>query len=149
MAELNGPRRNASNGSERNTLMAKKTETIQIKPAAVLRNGWLAYLGLYGAAFERVKPLTSKYADALEGLIAKGEDVEANAQDVVEDVRERATDFYGEGVNRVRRFLPGAISDTGRIEELEAEIDALNKKVAAMTKKPAAKRTTKSRAKAA
>lgn len=129
--------------------MTKKTETIQITPAEALRKGWLAYLGLYSAAFERVKPLTAKAADALEDLIAKGEKVEDDAQDVVETVRERATGFYGEGFARIRKFAPSIITKNDRFEELEAEIEVLNKKVAALTKKPAAKRTTKTRAKAA
>lgn len=129
--------------------MAKKTETVQITPAEALRKGWLAYLGLYGAAYERVKPLTAKAAETFEGLIVKGEKVEDEAQEIVDTVRDRATGFYGEGFARVRKFVPSIVSKNSRVEELEAEIEVLNKKVAALTKKPAAKRTTKSRAKKA
>ena len=127
--------------------MAKKTETQATTPAEVLRKGWLAYLGIYGAAFERVKPLTGKYADVFEGLIEKGEAVEKNAQEVAETVRERATDFYGEGFSRVRNFVP-SVARKNRVEELEAEIEALNKKVASLSKTPA-KRTRKTAAKKA
>lgn len=130
--------------------MAKKTETTQLTPAEVLRKGWLAYLGVYGAAFDRVKPLiTDKPADILEDLIAKGEKVEATAQDVAEDVRERASDFYGEGMDRVREYMPSMNKGSSRVEELEAEIAVLTKKVATLSKKPAAKRATKTRAKKA
>ncbi len=132
--------------------MAKKTETTETTermPAEILRNGWLAYLGLYGAAYERVKPLTEKTAGIFEDLIAKGEKVEANAQDVAEDVRARTNGVYGDSVARVRKFFPSFVAKAGRVDELEAEVEALNKKVAALTKKPAAKRTTKTTSKAA
>ncbi len=111
-----------------------------------MRKGWLAYLGLYGAAYERVKPFTSKAGVALEDLIAKGETVENSAQEVAGDVRERATDIYGESFAKVRNFMPSFIKRNDRVEELEAEIAALNKKVTALTKKPAAKRATKEKA---
>ena len=135
--------------------MAKKTETTegnettQLTPAEALRNGWLAYLGLYGAAYERVKPLTEKTAGIVEDLIAKGEKVEANAQDVAEDVRARTNGVYGENFARVRKYFPSFVTKADRVDELEAEVEALNKKVAALTKKPAAKRATKTAAKAA
>ena len=128
--------------------MAKKTETKTTTPAEMLRKGWLAYLGLYGAAYERVKPLTGKYTDVLEDLIAKGETVENNAQEVAETVRERATGFYGERINRVRNFVP-SVARKNRVEELEAEIEALNKKVASLSKKTATKTTRKAATKKA
>ena len=122
--------------------MAKKTEIEQLTPAEMLRKGWLAYLGLYGAAYERVKPFTTKYADVFEDLVEKGETVETTAQEAAGTVRERATGIYGQSVERVKNFVPTAES-TSRVEDLEAEIAALNKKVTALSKKPAAKRTTK------
>ncbi|MEM8770683.1 MAG: hypothetical protein AAGD92_03430 [Pseudomonadota bacterium] len=123
--------------------MAKKEEVIT--PTEALRKGWLAYIGLYGAAFERVKPLGEKARATFDTLVTKGEEVEGQAQDVVENVRERTNGFYGEGFDRVRKYMPRFPMPTsqGRVEELEAEIAALNKKVTALTKKPAAKRTTK------
>ncbi|GJL95119.1 MAG: hypothetical protein DHS20C05_15240 [Hyphococcus sp.] len=132
--------------------MAKETqtedqnETLEITPKEVLRKGWLAYLGLYGAAYERVKPYTAKANSTLEDLIAKGETVETNAQEVVGDVRERANSFYGKRASKVRSFMPSFMNRNDRVEELEVEIAALNKKVAALTKKPAAKRATKEEA---
>lgn len=132
--------------------MAKKTETpevnetTQLTPAEALRNGWLAYLGLYGAAYERVKPLTAKTAGIFENLIAKGEKVEANAQDVAEDVRARTNDLYGDSFAGIKKFLPEFVGKNDRVDELEAELEALSKKVAALTKKPAAKRATKAAA---
>ncbi len=135
--------------------MAKTTqttetiETTQLTPADALRNGWLAYLGLYGAAYERVKPLTEKTAGIFEELIVKGEKVEANAQDAAEDVRTRANSFYGDNFAGIRKFFPEFVAKSSRVDDLEAEIEALNKKVAALTKKPATKRTSKTAEKAA
>ncbi len=129
--------------------MAKKTVKIDTTPAEVLRKGWLAYLGLYGAAYERVKPLTAKAGDAFEGLVAKGETVETGAQELAGGVRARAQGFYGDGVARVRSVMPKLGGGRARVDELEAEVAALNKKIASLTKKPAAKRKAKARAKAA
>lgn len=125
--------------------MAKKTETEHLTPTEALRKGWLAYIGLYGAAYERVKPLSAKAAATFEDLVAKGETVEDQAQDVVETVRERTNGFYGAGFERFRAMIPAipVPARRNRVDELEAEIAALNKKVASLSKKPAVKRTRK------
>lgn len=131
--------------------MATKTQ-VQVKEitaSEALRKSWLAYLGFYGAAYERVKPLTAKAGETIDSLIAKGESIETSVQDAVRNMRERAANVYGDGFARMRRFLPAALTQKGRVEDLEAEVAALNKKVAALTKKPAAKRSAKPRAKAA
>lgn len=120
------------------TTMTEQVETNAITPKEVLRKGWLAYLGLYGAAYERVKPLTTKAGDTLEQLIAKGETVETKTQEVAGDVRERANSFYGKGATRVRRFIPEFVTGAERVDELEAEIAALSKKVAELTGAPEA-----------
>lgn len=133
--------------------MTKKTENTQIKPAEALRNGWRAYLGVYGVAIDRIRPqfedLPEMANDLYGDLVAKGEEVEIKAQDIAEDVRERVTDFYDDQFSNVSRFFPKGVAGNGRVEELEAEIAVLNKKITALTKKTAAKRTTKSRAKKA
>ncbi len=118
--------------------MTEQVETTPITPKEVLRKGWLAYLGLYGAAYERVKPLTNKAGETIEQLIVKGETVETNAQEVVGDVRERANSFYGKGASRVRRYMPEFVAGAERVDELEAEIAALSKKVAELTGEPEA-----------
>lgn len=121
--------------------MAKKTETIT--PREAIRKGWLAYIGMYGAAYDRAtQVLTGKGAEIFEEFVAKGEEVEDRAQDAVESFRERANinteRFSLEGL---RNMLPAARKS--RVEDLEAEIEALNKKVASLSKKKTAKRTTK------
>jgi polyhydroxyalkanoate synthesis regulator phasin len=123
--------------------MAKKKEVTQLTPREMIRKGWLAYLGVYGAAYERANEiLTGKGADMFEDFVAKGEKVETQAQDAIADMRERAQDVYGDRLDGFRKIFPSARK--GRVEELEAEIEALNKKVAALSKK-----TTKRSAKKA
>lgn len=133
--------------------MTKRKATVEVKEinaAEAIRKGWLAYLGAYGLAFDRAKPalktLTEKYADFFGDLVEKGEEVEATAKEQIIDARDRAKGVYGAGVEKFRAFIPvrGAAND--RVKELEAEVEALNKKLAATAKKTV--RTAK-RAKAA
>ena len=131
--------------------MAKKTETA-LTPREAIRKGWLAYLGVYGAAYDRAEAiLTGKGAEIFEEFVEKGEAVENRAQDAFADVRERAHEMYGDRLNfdRFRRFFPQNKASKGRVEELEAEVAALNKKLTALTKKKTAKRSAKKAAKKA
>lgn len=123
----------------------KTVETKDLNAVEALRQGWLAYLGLYGVVYDRAKPaiekLTKNYAGIFGDLVQKGEEVEATAKEQIVDARDRAKGIYGAGFEKFRDILPirGAAND--RVKELEAEVETL-------TKKLAAKRTTK-RAKAA
>ena len=122
--------------------MAKNTE--QLTPREAIRKGWLAYLGVYGAAYERAEAiLTGKGAEIFEDFVSKGEKVEDRAQDAIADMRERANEMYGERFDGFRRFFPQNKASKGRVEELEAEVAALNKKIATLTKKKTAKRSAK------
>ena len=127
--------------------MTKKTETA-VTPREAIRKGWLAYLGVYGAAYERAEAiLTGKGVEIFEEFVEKGEEVETRAQDAFADIRERANEAYGDrfSFDGIRRFIPSRHSSKGRVEELEAEIAALNKKVATLTKtkKKTSKRATR------
>ncbi len=125
--------------------MAKKTETA-LTPRDAIRKGWLAHLGVYGAAYERAEAiLTGKGAEIFDEFVEKGEKVETRAQDAFADVRERTNEMYGDRFTfeGLRRFFPTAKGNQGRIDELEAEVAALNKKLTALTKKKASKRATK------
>ena len=109
------------------------------KTREVLRKGFLAYIGMYGAAYDR---LQAKYGDKATGLfeefLNKGEEMEAKTQETVEEVRARASERYGDRIERVRNVLPEMptlSNDNTRVAELENEVEALNKKIAALTKK--------------
>lgn len=118
-------------------------ETKEINAADAIRKGWLAYLGAYGLAFERAKPalktLTDKYAELFGDLVEKGEEVEATAKEQIVDARDRAKGVYGAGVEKFRAILPirGVAND--RVKELEAEVEALTKKLATKSKRTAVK----------
>jgi len=118
-------------------------DTTEITAAEAIRKGWLAYLGAYGLAFERAKPalksLRSKYAEFFGDLVEKGVEVEATAKEQIVDVRDRAKGVYGAGVEKVRAFIP-AFPANDRVKELEAEVEALTKKLEAVKKPTRTKR---------
>jgi len=132
----------------------KKVETETLKVTDMVRKGALAYVGLYVAAYDRVKPLIAETGDKAEKffgeLVEKGETVEAQAADVATTAKSRAFDFAAKA-REIMPTLPKAAND--RVAELEAEIAKLNKKVAAKAKatsKKAAKvKTQKTTAKKA
>ncbi|MCB2113375.1 MAG: hypothetical protein R3C42_00555 [Parvularculaceae bacterium] len=114
-------------------------ETKELNPVEAIRKGWLAYLGAYGLAFERARPafakLKTRYADLIEDLVEKGEEVETTAKEQFVDARDRAKGVYGAGYEKVRAFIPARAAND-RVKELEAEVEALTQKLAAV-KKPA------------
>ncbi|MFZ5617421.1 MAG: hypothetical protein ACOZAA_08905, partial [Pseudomonadota bacterium] len=67
------------------TKRKQAAETKEFKAAEAIRQGWLAYLGAYGLAYERAKPaiksLTDKYAELFGDLVEKGEEIEATAKE--------------------------------------------------------------------
>lgn len=119
--------------------MAKtKTATKEThKATSLLRKGTLAYIGLYGAAFDRAKFRVEQIRGAtdefFDTLVVKGEDIEGKATAFAKDAQYKATDKFSGTTSKVRNILPTASND--RVEELEAEITKLNKKISAMTKK--------------
>ncbi|HNR76829.1 MAG TPA: hypothetical protein PKM48_06840, partial [Parvularculaceae bacterium] len=79
--------------------------------------------------------LKTKYAELFGDLVEKGEEVEATAKEQMVDVRDRAKGVYGAGFEKVRAFIPARAAND-RVKELEAEVEALTKKLEA-AKKPA------------
>lgn len=120
---------------------AKKTaKTETVKPAAILRKGALAYVGLYGAAYQRAKmrsaTLRTAANDLFGTLVEKGTEIEAQALDITKDARVKAVKTAETTSEKVRAFFPKAAAND-HVAELEAEIAKLNKKVATLTKKAA------------
>lgn len=116
--------------------MTKRKEPVatkELNAVEAIRKGWLAYLGAYGLAFERAKPalktLSEKYAGLFGDLVEKGEEVEATAKEQIVDVRDRAKGVYGAGVEKFRAFIPVRGVANDRVKELEAEVEALTKKL--------------------
>ena len=118
----------------------KAVETAQketLKATALLRKGALAYIGLHGAAYERAKFRFEQVRGATDGLfdsfIEKGEELEAKATVFAKDAQAKATETLNDTTAKVRGVLPTASND--RVEELEAEVAALNKKISGLAKK--------------
>jgi polyhydroxyalkanoate synthesis regulator phasin len=122
---------------------ADKPEKTTLNAKTALRKGALAYIGLYGAAYERAQMRVAQARQATDGLfdtlVEKGEEMETQAGGFFKASQKRAAKSLETSSKKVRAILPSFAND--RVEELEAEISALNKKIVAMSKKarPAAK----------
>jgi len=123
--------------------MAKTAKTT-FKTTDALRKGFRAYVGMYGAAYERVMPVYNKAVKNYDDYAARGEKLETFAGTFAKDARTFATKRFEKRTAQLRSFLPGAAND--RVQELETEISKLNKKIISLSKaapKKLAKRVTK------
>ena len=122
------------------TTKKSKVEVKTNTAVNTLRKGALAYVGLYGAAYEAAKTRFETARNATDGLfdslVEKGENIEAAAVVIAKGAQVKATETFTTSTDKVRAVLPTASND--RVEELESEIAKLNKKIAAMAKKKTA-----------
>lgn len=128
----------------------KAVETTESRIATarkLARKGALAYVGVYGLAYERAQLRFGQLKSSTDGLfdqlVERGEDLEAKATETFKGTRTAVTERFEDGTEKVKSFLP--ISANDRVEELQTEIEALNKKIVALGKK--AKTTAKSKLK--
>ena len=134
------------------TKAAKKAETAKtnfianLKTPALVRKGFRAYVGVFGAAYEAAQPVFEKAVKNYDDYAARGEKLEAVATTYAKDTRKSVTEFakarFEKRSAQLRALVPGSAND--RVVELEAEISKLNKKIAGF-----AKSTTKKVAKKA
>ena len=112
-----------------------KVEKFDVKATA--RKSALAYVGLYGLAYERAQfraeQLKKASGELFETLVKKGEKLEEQGLELTKDAREKASDLVETSVETVKNVVPFGRED--RVEELEAEVKVLNKKIAALSKK--------------
>jgi len=120
----------------------KKVEKNTVKATEMFRKGALAYVGLYGAAYERAKMRTEQARELstkfFGEMVEKGEVIETQATKLAKDAQKTATETFEDTTEKVKSFVPSNIlpfSKTDRVSELEAEVTALNKKIAALSKK--------------
>ena len=113
--------------------MATTLKTQIAKSTEAARKGFRAYVGLHGAAFERIVPVFKTAGKNYDELAVKGEKLETAAQAFAKDLRATAQKSVEGTVGKVRSVLPGVAND--RVEELEAEIARLNKKLKTTAKK--------------
>jgi len=127
------------------TKTTQKAQKETLKATALLRKGTLAYIGLYGAAYERAKFRFEQVRGATDGLfdtlVVKGEEIEGKATVFAKGAQVKASETFTTTSSKVRGVLPTASND--RVEELEAEITKLNKKISAMAKKKTAAKKVK------
>jgi len=139
------------------TTTKKTTKTnfvANLKTPALVRKGFRAYVGVFGAAYEAALPRYEKavkdVSKSYDDYAARGEKLETAATAYAKDTRKNVTSFakarFEKRSAQLRSFVPG--SAKGRVVELEAEIAKLNKKIAS-TAKSTAKKATKTVAKTA
>ncbi len=118
--------------------MAKRKQAKEFTPTEALRRGWLAYIGAYGVAYERAKPLfaklTDRYSELFGEFVEKGEEIEATAKEQIVDARDRAKSLYGAGFEKLQAFVPARAAND-RAEEVVADIKKVAKKTVAKARK--------------
>lgn len=129
------------------TKTTQKTEAVKtsfianLKTPAMVRKGFRAYVGMYGAAYEAAMPVYEKAVKNYDAYAARGEKLEAVATTYAVNTRKSVTEFakarFEKRSAQLRALIPGAAND--RVQELEAEIAKLNKKIASMAKTTAKK----------
>ncbi len=131
------------------TKAVETTETRISQARAIARKGALAYVGLYGAAFERAQKRWGQVKTSTDGLfdqlVERGEDLEAKAGVVFKATQEKVSERFEDRAEQLKSVLPASAND--RVEELEAEIKALNKKIVALGKKASVSAKTKAKMK--
>lgn len=135
-------------------------KTSQFKEVSdMAKNIWLAGLGAYGRAFdeaqERYEQASKESPRLFNELVEKGRKLESHARTAIDDVAAKgkgtATSIE-ERINKVRANLGLGGVSVEDFERLEKKVDALTKKINAMTaapKKAPAKRAASSKASAA
>ncbi len=124
-----------------------------LKTPAIVRKGFRAYVGMFGAAYEAAQPVFEKAVKNYDDYAARGEKLETLATTYAKDTRKSVTEFakarFEKRRKQLRAIVPGAApqghslhSANDRVQELEAEIAKLNKKIASKAK-TAAKKVTK------
>lgn len=134
------------------TKTTKKTTKVTFKTPALLHKGFRAYVGLYGAAYEAAVPAFNKAAKNAtknyDEFAARGEKLELVATTYAKDTRKTVTEFakarFEKRSAQLRSFVPTfqASAANDRVQELEAEIAKLNKKITTKAK-TATKKTVK------
>ncbi|HBK91929.1 MAG TPA: hypothetical protein DDZ68_09700 [Parvularcula sp.] len=118
--------------------MAKRKQAKEFTAREALRRGWLAYIGAYGVAYDRAKPvfakLTERYSELFGAFVEKGEEMEATAKEQIVDARDRAKTLTSAGFERLQGFVP-ALAANDRAEEVAAEAKKTVKKAAAKARK--------------
>lgn len=122
--------------------MAKeKTETQNnakpaVKATMLLRKGTRAYIGLYGAAFQRAQKRFEQVKGAADGLftdlVARGTEIEGRAIDIAKVAQIKTSDRFAAATDKVADFVP--VAANSRVAELETEVAELNAQISKLAK---------------
>ena len=119
-----------------------KTFTPVKNTLSAIRRTRRAYFGMHVAAFEQAQIGFKKARELTDGLfeelVTKGEILEAKAGVTLKGTQAKFLQSYSETSETVRDLLP---SSGGRVEELEAEVEALNATLKSLKKTPTKKKT--------
>lgn len=119
-----------------------KTFTPVKNTLSAIRRTRRAYFGMHVAAFEQAQIGFKKARELTDGLfeelVTKGEILEAKAGVTLKGTQAKFLQSYSETTETVRDLLP---SSGGRVEELEAEVEALNATLKSLKKTPTKKKT--------
>jgi len=125
-----------------------KVEKETVNATELLRKGALAYVGLYGFAFDRAKLRAEQVRvaanDLFEDLVSRGTKLEDEALKATKDLREKAT----ETVETNREKFTGFFNRKDeRVVELKKEIERLNAELTTKAKKaaPAKRKSVKAK----
>ncbi|WP_372750043.1 phasin family protein [Litorivivens sp.] len=135
-------------------------KTSQLKEVSdMAKNIWLAGLGAYGRAFdeaqERYEQASKESPRLFNELVEKGRKLETQARTAIDDVTAKSkgtATSIEERINKVRANLGLGGVSVEDFERLEKKVDALTKKLNAMSaapKKAPAKRAASSKTTAA
>ncbi len=113
------------------------TEKKTARAGQLVRKGALAYVGLYGAAYDRFQLRREQFRktrnELFETLVEKGEEIETKATAALKDTQSKVQEQIEDGTEKVRSVLPKSANN--RVAELEAEVAKLNKKIATLSRK--------------
>ena len=122
----------------------KKTTKPALNAAALLRKGTRAYIGLYGAAFQRIQMRLEQGKGATDGLFAelvsRGTEIEKRAANIAVVAQTKTMERLSIVTDKAANFIPVAANN--RVAELELEVAQLNAQIEDL-----AKRAKKSKAK--
>lgn len=113
--------------------MTEKTEEQGFNSREALRKGFLAYVGLYGTAYDRARKFVDGKGSAIfNDFVKKGEEVEDLVQGKFVELRERAEEKYAEQIDGIEKFFSRVSNDDA--SKAKVRKPASEKKRAAATK---------------
>ncbi len=128
----------------------KTEEVLQTKPVvkatALLRKGTRAYIGIYGAAFQRAQMRFEQVKGATDGLftdlVIRGTEIENRAVGMAKIAQIKTSDRFSAATDKVADLVP--VAANSRVAELELEVAQLNAKISKLAK-PAKKSAAKAK----